>query len=61
MKHSQVTAKGNAFALVECIVCGQTTSRYQALVQRWLLGACTCGGCPGGAVWLCRTCRRSGS
>lgn len=37
----------------ECIVCGRCCPVRRALRRGWQRGACTCGTCPTGALWLC--------
>jgi hypothetical protein len=39
----------------ECLVCGLVVCASPAALVAlgWQRGACTCGQCPDGAVWLC--------
>lgn len=37
----------------ECLVCGAELPVEEAEQSGWQRGACTCGDCPTGAVWLC--------
>lgn len=47
--------------LARCLVCSRATLASTAESRGWQRGACRCGSCPTGAVWLCPKHRTEGA